>query len=134
MKKQILLHITELLLALTFIVIKWPFYEGDEYISNFVYCGVYIILILFYCAISALVPAMKLACNINEGNSNTIKKIITSQTPWVIFAAIIAYAFQNSLGLWSCIPIVFPNCFFLSIIIMKESQKIKTSDCDSAKR
>lgn len=100
MKTQILLHITELLLAIAYIVIKWPLYEGDEYMSNFVYCAVYIILILFYCAISALVPAMKLACNINEGNSITIKKIITSQIPWIIFASIIAYVFQDSLGLW----------------------------------
>ena len=94
MKKQILLHITELLLALTFIVIKWPFYEGDEYISNFVYCGVYIILILFYCAISALVPAMKLACNINEGNSNTIKRLSLLRCPGSYLRQLLAMRFR----------------------------------------
>ena len=74
MKTQIILHITELLLATIYLVIKWPFYEGDEYLSNFVYCAVYIILLIFYCSISTLVPAMKLACEFYREKDITIKK------------------------------------------------------------
>ena len=125
MKIQIFLHSTELLLAILFIVIKWPFYEGAEYISNFVYCAIYIILFLLYFGISSLIPAMKLACDLNGKKDITIKTIIISQTPWLIFVFIILYVFQDSLGTLSCIPIVFPNCFlFISELLIK----LKKSD------
>ena len=114
MKAQIILHITELLLAIVYLVIKWPFYEGDEYFSNFVLCAVYIILLMFYCSISALVPAMKLACEFYKKKDLTIKKILISQIPWFIFVSIIAYLFHESLGLGAVLPIALPNIFLLA--------------------
>ena len=68
---------------------------------------------------------MKLACDLNGKKDITIKTIIISQTPWLIFVFIILYVFQDSLGTLSCIPIVFPNCFlFISELLIK----LKKSD------
>lgn len=114
MKSRIFLHFIELLLAVFYVVIKWPFFEGSDYILNGAYSIAYIILFLFYCGMRILFSAMKHACNYEENNTISIKQLMIWQIPWIVFAFVIAYAFRESLGiLASLLPIAVPNSIYL---------------------
>ena len=112
----ITVHLIEFMLAVGYVIIKWPFFVGSDFFLNYVYCFIYLSVIALYFTISSIIPAMKIACQIKTELSKS--RLLCLQLPWVIFTIIVFYCFKESLGSLSCLPIILPNGINLVCLVI----------------
>lgn len=117
MKSFFILHFFEIILAVIYIVYNWPIYEGEDYLWGVIICIGYILSIAFYCIITSLIPAMRIACDVTKKQYSQWKGILYYNILWCAFAILIVLLFGNSLSFFACLPIVLPNCIFLIYLL-----------------
>lgn len=107
-----IIHIIEILLGALYIVYIWPIYGGEDYIWGMIVCLGYFSSLVFYSIIASLLPAVRIACGVTNRFYSRWKQLLYNNISWCAFALFLILTFNNSLGFFSCFPIVLPNFFY----------------------
>ena len=121
MVAKILIHIIECVFSIIYIVLIWPVYVENDFIYGCLWCIGYLLIIAFYSGISALIPAMQIACNVSGERKTKRRTRMLSQIPWISFTIFIIFAFGKNLGFFACLPIVIPNLTYFIYLVYRSS-------------
>lgn len=107
------IHFIEFVLAIIYIVVKWPLYEGSEFDYGAFICFEFLFIIISYCFIGSIWSTMKKACDVMDVSKQQWWYTLLSNLPWCLLTLIIFFLFGNTFGYFACLPIVIPNCVYL---------------------
>jgi len=110
---QLIIHVSELTLAIAYILVIWPVYEGEDFLWGLFICASYLLLISIYSLIRLLIPIMSVACDVIETPADKIKRVTLDIMPWFLFSLVLLILFGCTLGCCVCLPIIVPNCIYL---------------------
>ncbi len=113
MKIPVLIHVSELILAVAYILVIWPVYEGEDFLWGLFVCASYLLLISIYSFIRLLMPIMSAASDIIENPANKKKRVMSDIIPWFLFSLVLLLIFGCTLGCYACLPIIVPNSIYL---------------------
>ena len=113
MTARIVVHVSEFVLSVIYIVLIWPIYVEDDFVYGCLWGIGYLVTVAIYCGIAALIPAMHIACDVGEEQNNKGWNRLLSNIQWFLISVFILLIFGNTLGYIICLPIVIPNLVYL---------------------
>ena len=119
MRNRIVVHIIEFILSILHIVLIWPVFVENDFLYGCLWCFGYLAIIAVYCGFAALIPAMKIACDVNDTQKTKGWTQLLSNVPWFLFSVFIIFVFGSKLGYLACLPIVIPNSIYWLLNITK---------------
>lgn len=110
MKVRLILHLMEFLLALLYVIFIWPLYEGSESLWGGFICLGYLFVFAVYCGMNTFFIFMCIA----GGVAHTVGRhqAMIYLVMCIIFAIVVYILFADSLGSFSCLPVIVPNCIY----------------------
>lgn len=125
MGKQLFIHFVEMILAVLYVIMNWPFYEGEDYLLGLLLCLGYLMTIAMYSGVCFLILAMGMACNMKEDIYLRRKYFIGIQLAWGGGLVIVICVFGPHIGFLSCMPIILPNVADIIYEIRKRQNKVE---------